>query len=324
MAAPAPSQRIASIDQFRGLTILAMVLVNYLSRVQIAPAWLKHAQDIGLTAADLVAPCFIFAIGLTYSHSFHRRAERDGLKAAYLHFIQRYFVLIGIGTIFSAGESLVGLSSVSNHWGVLEAIGTAGLLSLCVVRLPLPAIFAAGLGLLGAYQLLLERFWLSTVLNSAHGGILGALSWSAMLMLSIGLAGLFHQPRTRYRLYPLLGAATAAAGMLLSILSPISKNRVSAAYVLVSLGFAALLYLFMHLLADRLKIISRLLGLWGRNPLALYILHMLLLGLFALPPVPGWYQQAPLWLVILQVLALVGLLTVSADTLKRRGWVLAL
>lgn len=75
--------RIASIDQFRGFAILTMVLVNYLGGVQLSPVWLQHAPDIGLTFPDLVAPLFIFAIGLTFGMSFHRRLEHEGAINTY-------------------------------------------------------------------------------------------------------------------------------------------------------------------------------------------------------------------------------------------------
>ena len=65
-----------SIDYFRGLSVILMVLVDYVGGIASVPGWLKHAPDIGLTVADLVAPAFIFAIGLTYGMSFGRRAAR--------------------------------------------------------------------------------------------------------------------------------------------------------------------------------------------------------------------------------------------------------
>ncbi len=43
------------------------------------PGWLKHAPDVVLTLADLVAPAFIFSIGLTYGMSSERRAAHGGL-----------------------------------------------------------------------------------------------------------------------------------------------------------------------------------------------------------------------------------------------------
>ena len=74
------SPRIASIDQFRGFAISAMVLANYLAGVHCVPVWLKHAPDVGLTVADLIAPFFIFAIGLTYGLSARRRIQAVGFS----------------------------------------------------------------------------------------------------------------------------------------------------------------------------------------------------------------------------------------------------
>ncbi len=65
--------RLAAIDQFRGFAIFLMVLADFLGDVERVPAWLKHAPDIGYTLIDLIAPMFIFAIGLTFGISFRRR-----------------------------------------------------------------------------------------------------------------------------------------------------------------------------------------------------------------------------------------------------------
>jgi len=64
------SGRLDAIDQFCGFAILLMVLADYLVDVNIVPAWLKHAPDIGYTVIDLIAPLFVFAIGLTFGLSF--------------------------------------------------------------------------------------------------------------------------------------------------------------------------------------------------------------------------------------------------------------
>ncbi len=58
--------RIKSIDQFRGFAIISMIIINYLALFNATPAWLKHAPEAGLTFADLVAPYFVFIIGLMY------------------------------------------------------------------------------------------------------------------------------------------------------------------------------------------------------------------------------------------------------------------
>jgi predicted acyltransferase len=83
---PSATKRIASIDQFRGFAILLMVLADYFNNISTVPAWLKHAPDIGYTLIDLVAPLFVFAIGLTYGMSFRRRFDRYGAWRTYNHF----------------------------------------------------------------------------------------------------------------------------------------------------------------------------------------------------------------------------------------------
>jgi predicted acyltransferase len=113
-----------------------MVLANYMGQVQVIPAWLKHAPDVGLTVIDLIAPFFIFAIGLTYGLSFHRRLERDGALAAYSHFFVRFLTIVGLGAVISAGETALGDNPSGVDWGVLQAIGMAGLITLIVISLP--------------------------------------------------------------------------------------------------------------------------------------------------------------------------------------------
>lgn len=103
-----PKQRITSIDQFRGFAILTMVLANYMGQVQVIPAWLKHAPVVGLTVNDLIAPFFIFAIGLTYGLSFHRSLGWDGVLSTYSHFFARFVAIVGLGAIISAGETALG------------------------------------------------------------------------------------------------------------------------------------------------------------------------------------------------------------------------
>jgi fucose 4-O-acetylase-like acetyltransferase len=183
-----------------------------------------------------------------------------------------------------------------------------------------------GLALLAGYQVLLDRFWLGTVLSSSHGGIPGALAWSAMLILATVLADLFFDESRGRRLFPLAGAASLALGIALAAaqIVLISKNRVSASYVLVSLGASALLFYFFYWLNDRWKLKVPLLTSWGKNPLALYLLHQVLLGIVVLPGIPGWYADAPTWLTALQGAALLAALSLATVFFERRGWILSL
>lgn len=309
--------RLTSIDLFRGLAILGMVLANYLAGVDWISPWFKHAKDAGFTVIDLVAPMFLFAIGLTYSISFRRRLQRDGAGKTYLHFVTRFAALLGMGALFSAGEVLLGVDGQTVNWGVLQAIGVAGLVTLLFLRLPTWGRLLSGLGILALYQYLLNEFWLARILSEPHGGLLGSISWSGMLVLATVFADIFFRPNGSRRLIS-ASAGSLLAGLLLSLFFVISKNRVSPAYVLLSLGLSGLIFAACHILVEQFRLRSRLLVLWGRNPLLLYLLHLLLLGLVVLPALPAIYAQAPVWLVIVEAAALLGALTWVAWRLDRQ------
>jgi predicted acyltransferase len=312
--------RIVAIDQFRGLSIVLMVIANYLSGVSGIPNWLKHAPDLGLTPPDVVAPLFLFAIGLTYRLSAERRRARTGHRETTAHLFRRYLAILGVGAIITGVQDYTGVFG-GVGWGVLQAIGMAGLLALPTVYWPPAVKCGAGLGILTAYQYLLDRYWVSRVLQLSHGGLPGSLAWGAMLILAMGLADLYHERRSGLRL---LGGVLvcAALGVGLSFLSPVSKNRVSAAYVLVSVAISGAVYLAFHWALARRRL--SLLVAWGQNPLLLYVLHMVLLGAFVLPPRLGWYAMAGWPLIAVQLSLLMGALSAVAWYLYRKGWTLAL
>ena len=232
-------------------------------------------------------------------------------------------------------------------WGVLQAIGAAGLLALPLMRRKWPWRLGVALLLLAGYQVLLDRLWLERVVHSSHGGLMGTLSWAAMLLLSTVFADLFyhyHAARgSRHgRLSPgpapamaTAGAVVVVAGALAAFLFPqavpVSKHRVSASYVLITTGGAALLFALFVALDDTTRapraIMQRLLeplAAWGANPLLLYLLHSFLLAIFVLPPAAGWYVEASPALVAAQLGALLAVVHTVAWLLRRRRVVISL
>ena len=316
--------RIEAIDQYRGIAIILMVIANYLFDVTTIPGWLKHAPDIGLTVIDLIAPFFIFAIGITYGVSYRGRVERDGVGKTWGHFLRRWLSLIGIGAIISAGEVLVGKNASPISWGVLQAIGVAGVLTLLVIGVAPLWRALIGLAMLAVYQVLLDNFWLRTVLHSEHGGMEGAVAWSAMLILSTVVADIWGKSRVSEVGVAWPSAVALAAGLLLAAVAPISKNRVSASYVLVSLGASGLLFAVVLLAVNRLHLRPSYLRWWGVNPLLLYIMHYLLLALVVLPDAPWWHVQASIPLVVAQLAVIIAILSVAAWLLSRRKRVFSL
>jgi len=304
--------RDLAIDRLRGALVILMVAGDFLSGINWVPAFLKHAPDIGITIADLVAPAFVFVIGLNFKASF-RRHLRDGRMAAYRHFMMRYLSLLGIGAVISAGASLVARPT---GWGVLEALGIAGLITLLAIRLPTWARFLVGLLMLAGYQYALDTSMLDKVLSSVHGGLFGAISWGALLILSTAVADVWRSGTVRYLVC--LGALFAAAGFS-ALVIPISKNRVSLSYILLTLAISALAFLIVKAFSNFRVLKAGIFCWWGQNSLAMYFLHLLLLGLVGLPPIAWWYADAPAWLATLQLVAILGLLSVVAWRIKPKS-----
>ena len=306
-----PAKRDLSIDRYRGVLVMLMVIGNYIAGVQAIPDFLKHAPDVGYTVADIVAPAFVFIIGLNYGNSFLRRYESDK-PAAYRYVLTRYLSLIGIGAIISAGSNLVGRAS---DWGVLQAIGIAGVLCLLFIRLNPWIRLAAGLLLLVGYQVVLDASMLESVLGSNHGGLFGSISWTALLILSTALADMFKRGFPPLAIS--LGALVVVAAVSMALV-PVSKNRVSLSYILVSLLISAVAFLVARYVSRAIADRPGLLSWWGQNALALYMLHLLVLGLFVTPSASWWYEQAELWLVVLQILFILTVLSVAAWALYQR------
>jgi len=70
--------------------------------------------------------------------------------------------------------------------------------------------------------------------------------------------------------------------------------------------------------------VTRFLIWWGRNPIFLYILHLILLGLVQLPGAAWWYSDASPLLVAFQFTLIMVLLTGIAHLLYKRHIVISL
>ena len=65
-------KRLLSLDFFRGITIIAMIIVNSPGSWSYVYAPLRHAEWHGATPTDLIFPFFLFIIGVSISLSFHK------------------------------------------------------------------------------------------------------------------------------------------------------------------------------------------------------------------------------------------------------------
>ncbi|HMP02138.1 MAG TPA: heparan-alpha-glucosaminide N-acetyltransferase domain-containing protein [Gemmatales bacterium] len=95
---PVPKQRLASLDQFRGYTVAAMVVVNFVGPLAAFHPALKHHNDY-CSYADTIMPQFFLAVGFALHWTFRRRAVERGEAAAYGRVLRRVLALALVGAL---------------------------------------------------------------------------------------------------------------------------------------------------------------------------------------------------------------------------------
>lgn len=124
----AKSERLMSLDVFRGITIAGMILVNNPGTWgDIYPA-LRHAEWHGCTPTDLIFPFFLFIVGVAITYSLSKRkAEGDDQTKLILQILRRSAVLFLLGLVLS-GFPYFDLSTIRIP-GVLQRIAIVYLIT---------------------------------------------------------------------------------------------------------------------------------------------------------------------------------------------------
>jgi predicted acyltransferase len=124
----AQAPRVASIDIFRGLTMIVMIFVNDLASVKGLPWWTYHAPgraDV-MTYVDMVFPAFLFILGMAIPLATEQRLRKDpSIPWHWMHILLRSVSLLVLGLILTnagAGDSaLMGISS--RLWAIIALFG---------------------------------------------------------------------------------------------------------------------------------------------------------------------------------------------------------
>jgi predicted acyltransferase len=302
-----PRKRLVSLDVFRGLTVLLMLLVNNSAMDSATPKQFLHAPwNQGMHLADIVFPWFLFAVGIAIPFSV-RGALKRGTKPGqiYARAAGRTIALLVVGCIVdSAIEHRLYLGL-----GVLQLIGLAYLLGSIMYSLPARRrAVAAGLLLL-TYGLaimfipvpgigkpvfeegrnLIHFVNMEYLLDFRLKGLLSAVPTGALVAIGTVIGDMalasktpdkgfrgFVQSFVGYLLCS--GILIFALGMIWSCWLPLNKPVWTPSYILVSAGLGSICIAALSLLFDagRLRWLALPLQVFGANALLAYVAPILI------------------------------------------------
>lgn len=103
MSETTETNRLLSLDVFRGMTIAGMVLVNNPGTWSAIYSPLAHAEWHGATPTDLVFPFFLFIVGISITLALGKRVESGAVsRDIYLKIFRRAFVIFALGLLMAA------------------------------------------------------------------------------------------------------------------------------------------------------------------------------------------------------------------------------
>lgn len=219
------SGRLASLDVFRGLTILTMIWVNDLAGVAGAPWWMRHmpSDADGMTFVDLVFPAFLFIVGMAMPFALGRRLDKGiSMLSTVGHVLLRTAGLLIVGVFMVNMDSLDAEATGMSRplWSLLAYIGVILVWNMYPKSgkrtAPLFWIFrGVGLALL-AYLAYIYRAKAGDGallhMRPLWWGILGLIGWAYLT------AAVFYLPMRRHL------AAMVGAVALLHLLNIASRN----------------------------------------------------------------------------------------------------
>src|SRR5213082_1583969 len=149
--------RLVSLDVFRGLTVVGMVLVNNPGSWAHIYWPLEHAEWNGWTPTDLIFPFFLFIVGVAIPLAFGKRIERgDPRRKLFIKVVYRSAIIFLLGE-FLAGFPYFHLSTIRIP-GVLQRIAVCYFLAGIIYLTTRPRTTAIiGLALLVIYFVVMKH-----------------------------------------------------------------------------------------------------------------------------------------------------------------------
>lgn len=310
--------RLLSLDVFRGLTILLMIIVNSPGSNTAYP-WLTHSDWNGCTLADLVFPFFIFIVGVSSVFTLSRSYEAGKTSKQLFHkILERSVILFLIGLLLNAFPSHFDFANL-RICGVLQRIAICYFISACLflhskittqalvigilliaywlimTLVPVPGYGAHHLSMEGNAATYLDRL----IFSPAHlyhnafdpEGLLSTLPAIATALIGnlTGVWLLSVTPRSKkFTGLFIAGFIALILGWIWGLSFPINKQMWTSSYVLWTGGFALIILAVCYWLIE-IKVWkkwTRPFEILGMNAMLAYLLHVLFLKIQAIITMP--------------------------------------
>lgn len=326
------STRIISLDAFRGLAILLMLLVNNIGGDSETPGQLIHAGWNNIRLADMAFPWFLLCVGVAIPFS-SASARRKGVQTwKYdLRVLRRTFILLALGALVdSTGDHILELFTI----GILQTIAIAYLISALLYDLPVHRrLFFAATALIS--------YWAAIKYLPIPGAVPGALEENRNLIMHLnrtyfGEVGLWNVTRiipttalvligtaigdmigyktitSNRKAVGLLasGIGLIVGGFLWALSVPFNKPIWTPSYILFSAGTGTLILGVFYILIDikRLQKWAFPLIVFGTNAILAYVAPIVVKESVLMPLhlfIIGWLRVIPFivfWWIILWIL----------------------
>lgn len=298
------TQRLASLDAFRGATMALMVLVNNPGDGRNVYAPLEHAEWHGWTPTDVVFPSFLWIVGVAMTISLGRRLSAGASRAALFSQVFRRSVilyLLGIAVYVYPGFN----PSTQRLLGVLQRIAICYLIAaaiylttnlrgqiiwifslltgywLLMAFMPVPGFGHGRLDVEGNFAHYIDRIVLGSHNYLATKtwdpeGVVSTLPSIATALLGVMAGHILRLQRTiaeRCCWLYLLGNLLLAAGLICNVWLPINKKLWTSSFALFMAGLDFTIFAMFLWCADGLgyRRVIKPLVIMGMNAIAVYL-----------------------------------------------------
>ena len=308
------TRRLLSLDAFRGFTIAAMILVNFPGNGDNVFFQLRHTVWNGISFTDLIAPFFLFIVGVAIAFAYTKRIEAGiAPKSLYAKLFSRAFKIFAVGMFlnllgiidnFSFAELrwtgtlhriaivflVCGLLFLHTSWKIQATTGAVLLIGywLAMTLIPTPgyekAMLEPGINLAAWVdsKFLPGKMWQDTW---DPEGILSTFP-SFVTGISGMLAGtlLLNRQTLEFKVMSLftIGFVTAITGVAWSWVFPMNENLWTSSFVLFTSGLASMTLAGSIFLIDILNYrkFADFGIIYGSNAITVYVLADILAIIF--------------------------------------------